>query len=54
VQKRLRERVVKLLSMHCMTHRVQLIAKSTEQYMILAVLLALLRLAAKLYNKPLL
>jgi hypothetical protein len=29
-QKRLRERVVKLLSMHCMAHRVQLVAQSTE------------------------
>jgi hypothetical protein len=51
VQKRLRDRVVKLLSMHCMAHRVQLVAKSTEQCMILTVLLALLRLAAKLYSK---
>jgi hypothetical protein len=36
MQKRLRERVVKLLSMHCMAHRVQLVAKSTKQCMILS------------------
>jgi hypothetical protein len=51
VQKRLCERVVKLQCMHCIVHRVQLIAKSAEQCMILGLLLALLRLAANLYSK---
>jgi hypothetical protein len=51
VQSRLREHAPKMLVMHCMAHRVQLAAKSTEKCYLLSELLALLHMIAKLYGK---
>jgi hypothetical protein len=51
VQKRLHDIMPKLLAMHCMAHRVQLVAKTTEECKLLSLALPAIKQTAKLYSK---